>query len=667
MKILGVRFKNLNSLVGEWQIDFTHPAYASDGIFAITGPTGAGKTTIMDAICLALYGSTPRLDKVTKSGNEIMSRQTGECFAEVTFETAEGSLPLPLEPAPRPQESGRRAAAGQARNRGRRRPEGPGIQDQPGRRIHRDGDGHGFRALHPFDAPGPGRIRRLSPGLADESAPILEQITGTSVFSDISITVHERRGSERSALEESESYLKAIQIMSEGEEERLRITLKETEEREKELSELLEWLRKGLQWLRKVGELEGELSGLEERRRAFEERQEEFAPQAARLARSLRALDLEGDYRELLSLKSIQEAELGQRDEALAALPEKEASLAAALLAMTAAEEVLAGVRALRAAEGEVIKKVRDYDARLGEQKRQLDALSRALDLDREKAEAHKMNVARIAGSIENATTGLDEIDRFQAAHAIDAMLPSVLTIIERGFAALKELQARCAEARKDMGEAAGEKKAFMDLAVEAEKAHGELRRRYETCSQESTRLAKELTALLGGREMDWWRGEREELGRRERLLTRVAETLERMDEARRTLHNVTEGITALETERASLSRQIDAHDLEKIGKEKEIAGLETQFALLRGSVTWKRREIISSTMRPAPSVEALFIPSQKETCRSPERRSGPSPTPGPRSKKWPNEWAASKRSGQGWRSRSITKKKSRLSRRSPS
>jgi exonuclease SbcC len=90
MKILGVRFKNLNSLMGEWQVDFTHPEYASNGIFAITGPTGAGKTTIMDAVCLGLYGRTPRLDRVTKSSNEIMSRQTGECFAEVTFETERG-------------------------------------------------------------------------------------------------------------------------------------------------------------------------------------------------------------------------------------------------------------------------------------------------------------------------------------------------------------------------------------------------------------------------------------------------------------------------------------------------------------------------------------------------------------------------------------------------
>ncbi len=92
MRILQIRFKNLNSLAGEWTIDLTHPAFLSDGIFVITGPTGAGKTTILDAVCLALYGRTPRLPRVTKSENEIMSRQTGECFAEVTFETRSGTF-----------------------------------------------------------------------------------------------------------------------------------------------------------------------------------------------------------------------------------------------------------------------------------------------------------------------------------------------------------------------------------------------------------------------------------------------------------------------------------------------------------------------------------------------------------------------------------------------
>jgi exonuclease SbcC len=90
MKILQLRFRNLNSLAGEWSIDFTVPEYVADGIFAISGPTGAGKSTILDAICLALYWRTPRLPVISNSTNEIMSRQTGDCFAEVVFETNEG-------------------------------------------------------------------------------------------------------------------------------------------------------------------------------------------------------------------------------------------------------------------------------------------------------------------------------------------------------------------------------------------------------------------------------------------------------------------------------------------------------------------------------------------------------------------------------------------------
>ena len=91
MIIQKLRFANLNSLQGEWEIDFTRPEYLSDGLFAITGPTGSGKSTILDAICLALYGQTPRLGRITKSSNEIMSRHAGDCFAEVTFTTASGA------------------------------------------------------------------------------------------------------------------------------------------------------------------------------------------------------------------------------------------------------------------------------------------------------------------------------------------------------------------------------------------------------------------------------------------------------------------------------------------------------------------------------------------------------------------------------------------------
>ena len=85
MKILSLRLKNINSLKGEWRIDFTQEPFASNGLFAITGPTGAGKSSLLDAICLALYHQTPRLSEASPA-EKVMTKHTAECLAEVEFE-----------------------------------------------------------------------------------------------------------------------------------------------------------------------------------------------------------------------------------------------------------------------------------------------------------------------------------------------------------------------------------------------------------------------------------------------------------------------------------------------------------------------------------------------------------------------------------------------------
>lgn len=100
MKIIAIRLKNLTSIEGSLEIDFMQEPLRSAGIFAISGPTGAGKSTILDALCLALYDRAPRFAAsvetvyLTDVGENLISqadvknflrRGMSEGYAEVDF------------------------------------------------------------------------------------------------------------------------------------------------------------------------------------------------------------------------------------------------------------------------------------------------------------------------------------------------------------------------------------------------------------------------------------------------------------------------------------------------------------------------------------------------------------------------------------------------------
>jgi len=82
VKILNLYFKNINSLEGENRIDFEQPPFSDTGVFAITGPNGSGKTSILDAITLALFGETFRFDKPAE---HVITKHTSESFSQIEF------------------------------------------------------------------------------------------------------------------------------------------------------------------------------------------------------------------------------------------------------------------------------------------------------------------------------------------------------------------------------------------------------------------------------------------------------------------------------------------------------------------------------------------------------------------------------------------------------
>ncbi|GGE35765.1 AAA family ATPase [Psychroflexus planctonicus] len=96
MKILQIKFKNINSLKGEHFIDFEAEPLQSNSLFAITGPTGSGKSTLLDVICLALFNQIPRMNKVSKAEltktGAVITRHQKEAFAEVVYESAAGKF-----------------------------------------------------------------------------------------------------------------------------------------------------------------------------------------------------------------------------------------------------------------------------------------------------------------------------------------------------------------------------------------------------------------------------------------------------------------------------------------------------------------------------------------------------------------------------------------------
>lgn len=324
MKILKVEFENINSLKGRWTIDFTDPSFeANQNLFAICGKTGSGKSTILDAITLGIYGQTPRQGLIYKgSGNEVMTRETGNCFARVTYKCAKGvfvsewsqrrardnasgnlqdaqGLVYALEDADTPLFSGRTGT-------------GYELAKFNGEKIQLD-----YSQFCRSIMLAQGEFSRFLTCDESDRASILEKLNGTEKYRRIAVKAGEHWSDAKAEKERAEAALNAVAgnlLSPEKVQETTDLKIACEKERD-ELNRSLKEIDQLLNWYRNLETRKGEMDAAVVKQQEAIAAKDAFAGDAKILEAGRRAKNCEVAYSKVDSLqnsKSSKEKELAQ-------------------------------------------------------------------------------------------------------------------------------------------------------------------------------------------------------------------------------------------------------------------------------------------------------------------------------------------------------------------
>ena len=246
MKILAIRGRNLASLEGDFEIDFTVEPLLSAGIFAISGPTGAGKSTLLDTMCLALFARTPRTDQAKENNvklqdvsNEQLSQSdprfllrwgTSSGFAEVDFMALNGHRYRTRWSVARARdkENGRLQNPRLALYNLDKEEEEQGTRSDLQARII-DLIGLTFEQFTRSVLLAQNDFSTFLKAEQGEKASLLEKLTGTELYSAISRQIFERNARAKEAFDLIQTRIQGIELLTDEEENDLRTRLAGTE------------------------------------------------------------------------------------------------------------------------------------------------------------------------------------------------------------------------------------------------------------------------------------------------------------------------------------------------------------------------------------------------------------------------------------------------------
>ncbi|MBL4831179.1 MAG: AAA family ATPase [Aliivibrio sp.] len=430
MKILSVRFKNLNALQGEWKIDFTQHPFIDNGLSAITGPTGAGKTTILDAICLALYHRTPRLSNISKSTNEIMTRGTADCEAEVEFEV---------------KGVGYRAFWSQRRSRGSvegnlqeaavelaQIEDGEIIASKVKNKLQLTEDltGLDFARFTKSMLLSQGEFSAFLNAAANDRAELLEELTGTEIYGQISEKVHQKYSESKQKLAELTARADGVSTLSEQE-------LTELSKQQSELateinanSREIERLTEHKSWWDNYTQSNQDLQLQQLQFDAANEQQKKHQSELQQLSDAAPAEKLRAPFTLYESSKKAQKSAQLNKNTIEKQLTTIVTDVVASQSKLTEQQRILDTIKSQQQQLGILIdQQVAPLDILISNGKAQIESLQKQSNDEQQALENNRLQHNQIDADIKRHQTVDAEIQQYQQDHQHDAQLASLLPL----------------------------------------------------------------------------------------------------------------------------------------------------------------------------------------------------------------------------------------------
>ena len=417
MKILKIAFQNLHSLRGENSIDFQASPLSDTGLFAIVGDTGAGKTTILDALTLGLYGKVHR----NKMVEEVLTYGATEAYAEVEFSVntdiyrSKWSLWRARGKVDGNTKAKRELAQWDANTKEFN------ILATKIREIEEKTEAITGLDYHRFSKSvllSQGDFAAFLKATEKDRSNLLERITGTEIYSQISAAAFERFRIEEEKYVDLKKELNGLQLLDKEEQKALEKEQKALEKEGKSLQKEMDSLQKQIQWLGNVASLEQGLAKETQSLQIVKEKWATAAPFFEQLAEHKKTLIFQKD---LIQLQNLEQASSDsnrmavQLEEAITHL-----QLTKEKTVQYAKEQVLLlkNTKEEQVNQEQLFQQVIELDLLLKEKKTPLDKLALSLQTTREQLKQLKQSDAELHTRQTTLTTTITNTDTWLKEHA---------------------------------------------------------------------------------------------------------------------------------------------------------------------------------------------------------------------------------------------------------